>query len=86
VVIRPEHLDVEPVGPAGGAAAGGLVGRVTARRFAGSELLFRVGPEAADLAVWVEAGPHAREIGLGDRVRLHLRATSSVVSSPPAGA
>jgi hypothetical protein len=53
---------------------------VAGRRFAGSELLFEVALEGAGAArrLWVEAGPLARDIAIGDRVHLVLRATSSV--------
>jgi iron(III) transport system ATP-binding protein len=86
VLVRPEHLDLE-AGDEGGETRlrGGLAGRVAGRRFAGSELLFDValeGPGAA-LRLWVEAGPLARDIAIGDRVQLMLRATSSVAFPEP---
>ena len=82
VVIRPEHVDVEPLGSAGdgrGATGTGAgKGRIVARRFAGSELLFRVVLEGEPLEIWVEAGPRAREFRLGDDVGLALRPIESV--------
>ena len=78
VVIRPEHLDLEPDTVTGDRTAGELRGRVVARRFAGSELLFLVVLDPGVEQVWVEAGPRAREIRIGDDVRLVLRAVDTV--------
>lgn len=77
VVIRPEHLEIDPaVAPAGGAAGGvrGVPGRVTARRFAGSELLFQVAIDAEPGYLWAEAGPLAHGMSIHDPVTLRMRA------------
>lgn len=74
VVVRPEHLDLEPEG----SVAGGVPGRVVSRRFAGSELLFEVAIDGEPGRLWVEAGPLAHGIGIGDTVQLMLRASVSV--------
>jgi iron(III) transport system ATP-binding protein len=84
VVVRPEHLDLEPFagqvgeGRGEGGAPGGRTGRVTERRFAGSELLFAVEVDGGPGRLWVEAGPSARQIAIGDPVRLTLRPVESV--------
>jgi iron(III) transport system ATP-binding protein len=78
LVIRPEHLELEPNAGGPDSIPGGHAGRVAARRFAGSELLFEVALEPDGDRLWVEAGPLAREIRIGDRVRLALRAVETV--------
>ena len=82
VVIRPEHLDLKPEGSAGG----GLAGRVVARRFSGSELLFEVAVDSQPGRLWVEAGPLVDGIAIGDTVRLVLRVSGSVAFSGPGSA
>ncbi len=81
VVIRPEHVDLEPAGAEPWApAAGGLSpahGRIVARRFAGAELHYQVALDA-HLHVWVEAGAAARHLTVGDEVRLAMRPVETV--------
>ena len=78
VLIRPEHLDLGASGAGDRDRGNGLAGRVTGRRFSGSELLFQVAVDGRSDRLWVEAGPLVRDIAIGDRVHLALRATSSV--------
>jgi iron(III) transport system ATP-binding protein len=78
VLIRPEHLDLSPEPASGDLTGDGVSGHVTQRRFAGSELLFAVATERGAGQLWVEAGPRARDIAIGDAVRLTLRVAESV--------
>jgi iron(III) transport system ATP-binding protein len=88
VVIRPEHLDLEPAGEGGAAAPGAATdpgtaaalparGRIAARRFAGAELHYEVSI-AGGLRVWVEAGAAARHLTVGDEVLLAMRPVETV--------
>jgi iron(III) transport system ATP-binding protein len=91
VVIRPEHLDLEPAGegraaadPGAPAASPGLAaaalparGRIAARRFAGAELHYEVAIDGG-LRVWVEAGAAARHLTVGDDVLLAMRPVETV--------
>ena len=54
--------------------------RILARRFAGAELHYEVKTEAG-LRMWVEAGPSARLLRVGDTVALVLRAVETVAFS-----
>lgn len=78
VVVRPEHVDLEPASDAG---AVGVAGRITARRFAGAELHYQVTLDAG-LGLWVEAGAAARRLSVGDAVRLAMRPVETVGFSP----
>ena len=87
VVVRPEHADLVP----DDAGAEGVIGRgqrgtVVGRRFAGSELLFEVTLDGDGPRLWVEAGPHGRRMGLGDRVRVALRVDETVAFRPRSAA
>jgi ABC-type Fe3+/spermidine/putrescine transport system ATPase subunit len=80
VVIRPEHVDLEPWGS--GAAASIAAGsptraRILARRFAGAELHYEVLLDGG-LRLWVEAGHAARLLSVGDEVALGLRPVETV--------
>jgi iron(III) transport system ATP-binding protein len=89
VVVRPEHVELDPWPedgrlPAAGAAewvdghgARPVRARILARRFAGAELHFEVETDAG-LCLWVEAGPAARLLRLGDAVALSLRPVETV--------
>ena len=84
VVVRPEHVDLEPAGAPGGAGRAGagtghegVPARIVARRFAGAELHYEVLLDDG-LRLWVEAGPAARLLGVGDPVRLALRPVETV--------
>lgn len=73
VVVRPEHVDVEPW-------ADGVPGRwarILSRRFAGAELHYEVKLDTG-LRLWVEAGPAARLLRVGDAVALSLRPVETV--------
>jgi iron(III) transport system ATP-binding protein len=83
VLIRPEHLVLLPEAVAGEQPGGGRSGYVTQRRFGGSELLFLVETEGGAGQLWVEAGPRARDIAIGDAVRLTLRVAESVAFPGP---
>ena len=74
VVIRPEHVDLEP---AADPTAVGVAGRIAGRRFAGAELHYEIVLDG-DLRVWVEAGAAARHLTVGDRVRLAMRPVETV--------
>jgi iron(III) transport system ATP-binding protein len=81
-VIRPEHVDLRPVAMPGdddGAAPAGR-GRILARRFAGAELHYEIEMDAG-LRLWVEAGPSARLLKVGDDVALSLRHVETVAFS-----
>jgi len=83
VVIRPEHVELEPASGRSGAsrtgapAGPGVSALIVARRFAGAELHYEVRLEDG-LRLWVEAGPAARLLGVGDTVRLSLRPVDTV--------
>jgi iron(III) transport system ATP-binding protein len=87
VVIRPEHVDLEPASTPPTApsttptvsapAAAPARGRIVARRFAGAELHYEVALDA-HLYVWVEAGAAARHLTVGDEVRLAMRPVETV--------
>jgi ABC-type Fe3+/spermidine/putrescine transport system ATPase subunit len=82
-VVRPEHVDLEPWIPLRGegaqeqAHAGPVRARILARRFAGAELHYEVALDDG-LRLWVEAGPAARFLGVGDVVALALRPVETV--------
>ncbi len=81
VLIRPEHVEVAPA--AAERPSSLIPARILARRFAGSELLYEVETDAG-LRLWVEAGPSARLLRVGDQVGIGLRAESTVAF--PSGA
>jgi iron(III) transport system ATP-binding protein len=92
-VVRPEHVEVEPwIEPRGEpaqarAAVGPVRARILARRFAGAELHYEVKLETG-LRLWVEAGPAARLLRVGDAVALSLRPVDTVAfaaGAVPAG-
>ena len=64
----------------GPGANGPVRARILARRFAGAELHYEVKTEAG-LRMWVEAGPSARLLRVGDSVALVLRAVETVAFS-----
>jgi iron(III) transport system ATP-binding protein len=82
VLIRPEHVDLEPAADRAGSPEG-VVGRIVSRRFAGAELHYEVSLEGG-LLVWVEAGAAARRLGVGDLVRLLMRPVETVGFVPTA--
>jgi iron(III) transport system ATP-binding protein len=82
VVIRPEHVDLEPAPDAADgtgvpASFPGVRGRIDARRFAGAELHYEI-VLGDDLRVWVEAGAAARHLTVGDEVGLLMRPIETV--------
>jgi iron(III) transport system ATP-binding protein len=78
VLVRPEHCDILPDdGGDQGTIARGLRGNIVGRRFAGSELLFEIAPDDGG-SLWIEAGPLARQLQIGDPVRVTLRAQETV--------
>jgi iron(III) transport system ATP-binding protein len=77
VLVRPEHCDLAP-DDGGLAADEGLSGTIVARRFAGSELLYEVAPSGDGSNLWIEAGPLARRLSIGDPVRVALRMGETV--------
>jgi iron(III) transport system ATP-binding protein len=79
VVIRPEHADLAPQDDT--APGRGRPGTIVGRRFAGSELLFEVVLDGDSQRLWVEAGPQARRLTLGDAVSVALRADETVAFS-----
>ena len=79
VLVRPEHVDLGPDDPS--EAAGSIRGTIVARRFAGSELLYEVAPAAGGSNLWIEAGPLARRLAIGDPVRITLRVAETVAFS-----
>ncbi len=83
VVIRPEHIDLEPAdgAPMPGGAALSARGRIVSRRFAGAELHYEITLPGA-LQIWVEAGAAARHLTVGDEVRLALRPIETVGFAP----
>jgi iron(III) transport system ATP-binding protein len=86
VVVRPEHVDLEPWGSAAAASmevAAPIRARILARRFAGAELHYEVALENG-LRLWVEAGHAARLLSVGDDVALGLRAVETVAFSAAA--
>jgi iron(III) transport system ATP-binding protein len=78
VLVRPEHCDLIPDEPPTDGAVAALRGIIRGRRFAGSELLYEITPEAGPATLWVEAGPAARRLEIGDRVWVALRVRESV--------
>lgn len=78
VVVRPEHVRLEPASDPG---AGGVGGRIAARRFAGAELHYEVVLDDG-LRVWVAAGAAARHLTVGDDVRLNMRSVETVGFTP----
>jgi iron(III) transport system ATP-binding protein len=87
VVIRPEHVELEPAGERGldgDGEAVGVVGQIVARRFAGAELHYEVELDGG-LRVWVEAGAAARRLAVGDLVRLSMRNVETVGFRPATG-
>jgi iron(III) transport system ATP-binding protein len=91
-VVRPEHVELEPWHELEGKAAperahaGPVRARILARRFAGAELHYEVALDDG-LRLWVESGPSARLLHVGDRVGLVLRPVESVAfgTGTPAG-
>jgi iron(III) transport system ATP-binding protein len=85
-VVRPEHVELEPWHELEGEAAqeqahdGPVRARILARRFAGAELHYEVVLDDG-LRLWVEAGPAARLLHVGDRVGLVLRPVETVAFS-----
>jgi iron(III) transport system ATP-binding protein len=77
VLVRPEHCDLLPADQ-DGAAQRGMAGAVVGRRFSGSELLYEIVPTGDGPSLWVEAGPLARGLEIGDTVRVVLRARETV--------
>jgi iron(III) transport system ATP-binding protein len=80
VVVRPEHVDLEPWGSGAAAAmdvAAPIRARILARRFAGAELHYEVALDDG-LRLWVEAGHAARLLSVGDEVALALRPVETV--------
>jgi iron(III) transport system ATP-binding protein len=79
VVVRPEHFDLRPAESADeNSRQTGLRGIVRSRRFAGSELLYEITPDTGPPSLWVEAGPAARRLEIGDTVWMSLRVRESV--------
>jgi len=79
VLVRPEHCDLAPDDAAAGTAAPGTIrGTIIARRFAGSELLYEVAPHGGGSNLWIEAGPLARRLAIGDAVQITLRIGETV--------
>ena len=72
-VVRPEHVDLEPWSE----GAGGIRARILARRFAGAELHYEVRLDDG-LQLWVESGPAARLLRIGDAVTITLRPVETV--------
>jgi iron(III) transport system ATP-binding protein len=89
VVVRPEHVELDPWYELSGeaaaeqAATGPVRARILARRFAGAELHYEVKTDAG-LRLWVEAGPSARLLRVGDAVALTLRPVETVAFSAAA--
>jgi iron(III) transport system ATP-binding protein len=88
VVVRPEHIDLEPAAGAAATAAagvagetGGARGRIVARRFAGAELHYAI-ELPGSIQLWVEAGAAARHLTVGDDVVLALRPIETVGFGP----
>ncbi|HEX5829013.1 MAG TPA: ABC transporter ATP-binding protein [Candidatus Limnocylindrales bacterium] len=85
VVVRPEHVDLEPWGSPASTASrtsmrSPIRARIIARRFAGAELHYEVAL-VDGLRLWVEAGPAARLLAVGDEVALDLRPVETVAFS-----
>jgi iron(III) transport system ATP-binding protein len=83
VLVRPEHFDLlAGSDPSGGVGGRGVHGTVVSRRFAGSELLYEVAtgvePDAPSPRLWIEAGPLARQLEIGDPVVAVLRVEEAV--------
>lgn len=72
-VVRPEHVDLEPWSE----DADGIRARILARRFAGAELHYEVRLDDG-LQLWVESGPAARLLRIGDAVTIALRPVETV--------
>ncbi len=80
ILVRPEHCDLIPDDGVG-STSGTVRGTIIARRFAGSELLYEVQPAAGGSNLWIEAGPLARRLAIGDPVRIALRVGETVAFS-----
>jgi iron(III) transport system ATP-binding protein len=80
VLIRPEHIQLEPATEEVGAGQGGRSGgrgRIVGRRFAGAELHYEVALDGG-LRLWVEAGAVGRQLTIGVTVNLLLRDIETV--------
>jgi iron(III) transport system ATP-binding protein len=80
VLIRPEHVDLEPDQDQAhddGAGPTGIAARILQRRFAGAELHYEVAVDGG-LRLWVEAGQAARRLHVGDGVRISMRPVETV--------